>query len=227
MTKKHKSSRLAALHELEDDFRRHCRTSNLWRVRLPARLRIWRRHAVSFLNSWPRKTSRQLRMGLRRPLARRLALIGGCVAAVIAVVIGAFIARLSMGPIELAIATPFLESAIEQTIGNSHDVQIGGTQIERAHGSNSIRIRDILIRDAQSGSLGFGYELAARPIAREADQPGRSRTRGSHRDGRAGDDLDRCGTAADRRDARNREAGGGDGTQSQDSGERSLDPQCR
>lgn len=153
MTEKHKSSRLAALHELEDDFRRHCRTRNFWRVRLPARLRTWRRHAVSFLNSWPRKTSRQLRIGLRRPLARRLALIGGCVAAVIAVLIGAFIARLSMGPIELAIATPFLESAIEQTIGNSHDVQIGGTQIERAHGSNSIRIRDILIRDADGAVI--------------------------------------------------------------------------
>ena len=91
---------------------------------------------------------RQARKVLRRPLVRKLA-VGGGIAALVAVIgIAGFIARLMMGPIELGIATPFLESAIKQTIGNSHDVQIGGTQIERDHGRNSIRVSNVVIRDA-------------------------------------------------------------------------------
>lgn len=57
--------------------------------------------------------------------------------------------RLAAGPVAFDIATPFLSSAIEHTLGNRHRVEIGGTQIERDNsGRMSLRIRDMLIRDA-------------------------------------------------------------------------------
>ncbi len=57
--------------------------------------------------------------------------------------------RLSSGPIELDLATPWLSAAIKENFGSSHDVEIGGTQIERdAAGRTSLRIRDIVVRDA-------------------------------------------------------------------------------
>lgn len=95
-----------------------------------------------------RASVRQAGKILRRPIARKVALGAGIAALLFVVAIGSFIARLMMGPIEVGLATPILESAIKQTIGNSHEVQIGGTQIERDHGRNSIRVRDVVIRDA-------------------------------------------------------------------------------
>ena len=57
--------------------------------------------------------------------------------------------RLSSGPIELDLATPWLSAAIKENFGSSHEVEIGGTQIERdAAGRTSLRIRDIVVRDA-------------------------------------------------------------------------------
>ena len=57
--------------------------------------------------------------------------------------------RLSSGPIELDLATPWLSAAIKENFGSGHDVEIGGTQIERdAAGRTSLRIRDIVVRDA-------------------------------------------------------------------------------
>ena len=53
------------------------------------------------------------------------------------------------GPISIDIATPLLSSAIEHTLGSRHRVEIGGTQIERDNsGRMSVRIRDMLVRDA-------------------------------------------------------------------------------
>ena len=57
--------------------------------------------------------------------------------------------RLSSGPIELAIATPWLKAAIEENFGGAHSVVVGGTQIERDEkGRTSLRLRDIVVRDA-------------------------------------------------------------------------------
>jgi hypothetical protein len=48
------------------------------------------------------------------------------------------------------IATPWLTAAIKENFGAGHDVEIGGTQIERdANGRTSLRIRDIVVRDAE------------------------------------------------------------------------------
>ena len=57
--------------------------------------------------------------------------------------------RLSSGPIQLDIATPWLASAIEDNFGSNHHVAVGGTQIERTeNGGTAVRIRDIVVRDA-------------------------------------------------------------------------------
>ena len=45
--------------------------------------------------------------------------------------------------------TPWLASAIEENFGSSHRVEVGGTQIERTeNGGTAVRIRDIVVRDA-------------------------------------------------------------------------------
>jgi hypothetical protein len=68
--------------------------------------------------------------------------------------------RLSSGPIELDVATPWLAAAVKANFGEGHDVQIGGTQVERgAHGRPSLRIRDIVVRDAD------GIVVASAPKA--------------------------------------------------------------
>ena len=57
--------------------------------------------------------------------------------------------RLSSGPIELDIVTPWLKAAIEENFGGKHTVVVGGTQIERDEkGRTSLRLRDIVVRDA-------------------------------------------------------------------------------
>ena len=57
--------------------------------------------------------------------------------------------RLSQGPIELDVATPWLKAAIEENFGGKRTVTVGGTQIERdENGRTSLRLRDIVVRDA-------------------------------------------------------------------------------
>src|SRR5476651_2383661 len=69
------------------------------------------------------------------------------VAAATVVVLGLWW-RLSSGPIELDMATPWLKAAIEENFGGKHTVVVGGTQIERDEkGRTSLRLRDIVVRD--------------------------------------------------------------------------------
>ena len=57
--------------------------------------------------------------------------------------------RLGSGPVQLDVVTPWLASAIEENFGSSHRVEVGGTQIERTeNGGMAVRIRDIVVRDA-------------------------------------------------------------------------------
>ncbi len=56
--------------------------------------------------------------------------------------------RLSAGPIQLDIVTPWLASAIEENFGSNRHVQVGGTQIERTATGAAVRMRDIVVRDA-------------------------------------------------------------------------------
>jgi len=91
----------------------------------------------------------------RRLLARHKRLIrnvgigSGIAAAVFICAVVGLWWRLGSGPIQLDIATPWLVSAIEENFGNHHHVQVGGTQIERTqNGGAAVRIRDIVVRDA-------------------------------------------------------------------------------
>lgn len=56
--------------------------------------------------------------------------------------------RLSTGPIQLDVVTPWLASAIEENFGSNRHVEVGGTQIERTATGAAVRIRDIVVRDA-------------------------------------------------------------------------------
>jgi hypothetical protein len=86
---------------------------------------------------------------LGSPRLRRLGFIGGTIAGIALLAMAALWWRLSSGPIELDLATPWLKAAIKENFGAEHEVEIGGTQLERnAQGRPSLRIRDIVVRDA-------------------------------------------------------------------------------
>jgi hypothetical protein len=105
-------------------------------------------------------TARQASIGdrLSRPrlflasygrLIRRVAIGAGILGACVILGCLALLWRLSSGPIQVDIVTPWLVSAIEENFGNSRRVEVGGTQIERTeNGGTAVRIRDIVVRDA-------------------------------------------------------------------------------
>lgn len=104
----------------------------------------------------------------RHPWLRRLAWGSAIAVVLVAVGLAGLWWRLSSGPIELDIVTPWLKAAIEQNFGNKHTVTVGGTQIERdARGHTALRLRDIVVRDAQ------GTVVASAPKA-EVGLSGRS-----------------------------------------------------
>src|SRR5215510_5506317 len=92
------------------------------------------------------------RMRLRAwyPRLRKLAVVGGTLGGLVFLALFALWWRLSSGPIELDIATPWLTAAIKENFGPGHEVEIGGTQLERDANKRrtSLRIRDIVVRDA-------------------------------------------------------------------------------
>ncbi len=86
---------------------------------------------------------------LRRPFLRRLFWGVTMVIALATVAVLGLWWRLNSGPIELDIATPWLKAAIEENFGATDKVVVGGTQIERDEkGRTSLRLRDIVVRDA-------------------------------------------------------------------------------
>ena len=79
----------------------------------------------------------------------RVAIGAGAVAGVLTVACLGLWWRLSSGPIQLDVVTPWLASAIEENFGNGRRVEVGGTQLERTEdGGTAVRIRDIVVRDA-------------------------------------------------------------------------------
>src|ERR1700722_6753043 len=102
----------------------------------------------------PRVNENSYAAAYRRLLARHRLLIRrvgiGSAAAAALVLLGVFalLWRLSSGPIQFDVATPWLSAAIKENFGSQHQVQVGGTQIERtANGGAAVRIRDIVVRD--------------------------------------------------------------------------------
>jgi Protein of unknown function len=83
-----------------------------------------------------------------RLLIRRVGIGAGVLAGVLTVVCLGLFWRLSSGPIQLDVATPWLVAAIEENFGSEQRVEVGGTQIERTeNGGAAVRIRDIVVRD--------------------------------------------------------------------------------
>jgi Protein of unknown function len=94
-------------------------------------------------------------LAYRRLLARHKRLIRRIVigsAALVVVPLLVFLGlwwRLSSGPIQIDVVTPWLASAIQDNFGSRDRVEIGGTQIESTeNGGAAVRIRDIVVRDA-------------------------------------------------------------------------------
>jgi hypothetical protein len=111
----------------------------------------------------------------QHPWLRRLVLAGLIVIVLVAVGFAGLWWRLASGPIELDIATPWLKAAIEQNFGGRHTVSVGGTQLERdGRGHTSVRLRDIVVRDAA------GTVVASAPKA-EVGISGRSLLHGELR----------------------------------------------
>src|SRR5262249_43739967 len=92
----------------------------------------------------------RLRLRAWYPRLRKLAVVGGTLGGLVFLALVALWWRLSSGPIELDIATPWLTAAIQENFGPGHEVEIGGTQLERDANKRrtSLRIRDIVVRDA-------------------------------------------------------------------------------
>jgi hypothetical protein len=91
----------------------------------------------------------RMRLMLWWPRVRMLTFIGGTLGGLVLLGMVALWWRLSSGPIELDIATPWLTAAIKDNFGEGHQIEVGGTQLERdANGRTSLRIRDIVVRDA-------------------------------------------------------------------------------
>jgi hypothetical protein len=90
----------------------------------------------------------RIRLISQRRLLRRSAIGVGIFAGLIGVFFVALWWRLASGPIDLDLATPWLTAAIEENFGSRHQVEVGGTQLERDEfGHTRLRIRDIVVRD--------------------------------------------------------------------------------
>ncbi len=83
-----------------------------------------------------------------RPGLRRVGLAGGALVGIFGMGLLGLWWRLSSGPIDLDLASPWLVAAIEENFGGDHQVKVGGTQLERdASGRTALRMRDIIVRD--------------------------------------------------------------------------------
>src|SRR6185295_10453286 len=132
--------------------------------RAPRRRRLMPRFARWRWNDLGRRTLVLIRS---RFMLRMLLGSAICFALVMIAALGLWW-RLSSGPIELNLATPWLKAAIEENFGGNHSVAVGGTQLERDEkGRTSLRLRDIVVRDAD------GTVVASAPKA-EVGLSGRS-----------------------------------------------------
>jgi hypothetical protein len=102
----------------------------------------------------------KLRLFLSHPRLRKAAMVAAISVGVVFLGIAGLGWRLASGPIAVDVVTPWISAAIKQNFGPGHEVDIGGTQLERTgSGRTSLRIRDIVVRDAQ------GIVVASAPKA--------------------------------------------------------------
>ena len=103
---------------------------------------------VQRVSSNPYAAAYRRLLSRHRLLIRRLGIGSAVVASVLLAGALGLWWRLSSGPIQFDVATPWLAAAIEENFGKDHKVHVGGTQIERtSNGGAAVRIRDIVVRD--------------------------------------------------------------------------------
>jgi hypothetical protein len=106
---------------------------------------------------------------------RGLTYVAGALAGLVLLAMAALWWRLGDGPIELDLATPWLTAAIEENFGSRHQVEVGGTQLERdANGRTALRIRDIVVRDPD-GTIVASAPKAEVGVSRSGLMTGRVR----------------------------------------------------
>jgi hypothetical protein len=83
-----------------------------------------------------------------RPKLRKCSFAGAAMVGVVGMGMLGLWWRLSSGPIDLDLASPWLIAAMEENFGGYHHVKVGGTQLERdENGRTALRMRDIVVRD--------------------------------------------------------------------------------
>jgi hypothetical protein len=138
-------SSLEALRKLEASLKEHFCPQNA-----PAQADTDTARASPSLLSRPACSKIRMLLHAWCPRLRKFALVSGTLGGAVMLALLALWWRLSSGPIELDIATPWLTAAIKENLGAGHEVEIGGTQLERdaKKARTSLRIRDIVVRDA-------------------------------------------------------------------------------
>ena len=107
----------------------------------------------------------RMRPLLRSPRLRKFAIAAVGLGAIALLGVAILSWRLSSGPIELDIATPWLTAAIKENFGSGHQVEVGGTQLERdANGRTSLRIRDIVVLDPRATPVLAGRQELSRSL---------------------------------------------------------------
>jgi hypothetical protein len=149
MADQHTFSNIAALRRLEASLRSHVREQlacdlagdrEVQNCLAPFRLAIipWWRRLIHLPARWLEG----------RPGLRRCCYVAGSGAVLAVVAMLGLAWRLSSGPIDLDLATPWLTAAIAENFGSYHQVKVGGTQLERdENGRTALRMRDIVVRD--------------------------------------------------------------------------------
>jgi len=86
-------------------------------------------------------------LGRHQRLIKRVGIASAALVGLLVLGCGGLWWRLSSGPIQLDMFTPWLVSAIEDNFGSHERVEVGGTQIERTEHGAAVRVRDIVVRD--------------------------------------------------------------------------------
>jgi hypothetical protein len=140
MADQHTNPTIAALRKLEASLHVHMQDGGPCAARGARAPALWQLLSPTY---W--------RLGLTRwwLRLRKLTYVAGALGAIVLIGMSALWWRLGSGPIDFDMATPWLTAAINDNFGGSHQVQVGGAQIERdATGHTALRIRDIVVVDS-------------------------------------------------------------------------------
>jgi hypothetical protein len=100
------------------------------------------------LRSYIPQCAGESRLASRLVINRKLVIAGVAGLCLVGIPLGLLWWRLSTGPLSVDIVTPWLTLAIQERLGRGHQIEVGGTQLERTkEGRAALRLRDIVVRD--------------------------------------------------------------------------------